>query len=342
MPEAVPVSMFHQKPKRGKRNPLDAIKGAHYRGALPDDFIEPCQPTDWPKTPTGPQWVHEIKADGYRCQLWISQTGVRAYTRRGVNWVSKVPEIAAAAQKLPLKEAILDGELIVPDPETGLSDFGALQNALGAVSRSKAIHFYAFDLLYLNDYDLRGARLLDRKAQLQRVMPPEPGRFIYCEHLEIDGGELFGNACRIGIEGVVSKLRDAPYKSGRTETWVKTICRQRETFAVVGFEPAAKGDDIKGAYLGREEGGQLLYAGKVEVGFSGNSGRELRARLEPLRTKKSPLSVPVSKPNALWVQPKILVDVEFRGITSEAKKLRHASFKGVRDDLMEKPVRRRR
>jgi bifunctional non-homologous end joining protein LigD len=151
---------------------------------------------------------------------------------------------------------------------------------------------------------------------------------------------MYGRVCEMGIEGIVSKLRDSRYVSGPNETWVKTICRQRETFAVVGFEPGKHGM-LKGAYLGRLDGDRLLYAGKVEVGFSGDSGRELRARLEPLAVKKSPLTVEVKKPKAIWVNPEILIDVEYRGITPAGQKLRHASYKGMREDLMDTPKKRR-
>jgi bifunctional non-homologous end joining protein LigD len=283
--------------------------------------------------------VHEIKADGYRSQLQIWHGAVTAFTRRGNNWASKLSAIVAAAKALEVKEAVLDGEIIVPDPDTGLSDFNELQKALGG--HPERIHFYAFDLMYLDGYDLRDAVLIDRKAALRRILDGHiPGRFLYSEHLEMNGSDMYRRACEMGIEGTVSKLRDSRYVSGPNETWVKTICRQRETFVVVGFEPGKHGM-LRGAYLGRHEGDRLLYAGKVEVGFTGDAARALRARLEPLATNKSPLTVDVKKPKAVWVKPGVLIDVEYRGITSAGQKLRHASFKGVREDLME-PLRRAR
>jgi bifunctional non-homologous end joining protein LigD len=199
------------------KSPAAAIAGARWVNQLPD-FIEPCHPTQWPKTPNGERWVHEIKADGYRCQLQIWHGAVTAFTRRGNNWASKLSAIVAAAKQLDVKEAVL-GEIIVPDPKTGLSDFNELQKALGG--HPERLHFYAFDLMYLDGYDLRDATLIDRKAALLRILGGHiPGRFLYSEHLEMNGADMHRRACEMGIEGTVSKLRDSRYVSGPNETWV--------------------------------------------------------------------------------------------------------------------------
>lgn len=154
---------------------------------------------------------------------------------------------------------------------------------------------------------------------------------------------MHAQACELGVEGVVSKLRDAPYRSGRTESWIKATCRKRDTIVVAGFEPGMHGM-LKGVYLARRDGARLLYAGKAENGFTGETARALRERLEPIAVRKSPLTKPVKKPKAHWVKPEMLVDVEYRAVTSDGR-LRHASFKGVREDLVETdatvPVRRR-
>jgi bifunctional non-homologous end joining protein LigD len=136
----------------------------------------------------------------------------------------------------------------------------------------------------------------------------------------------------MGVEGFVSKLADSPYRSGRNDTWIKATCRKRDTFVVVGFVPAPAGS-LKAIYLGRREGKDLIYTGKAGTGFTGATARALREKLDPIAVRKSPLSVPLKKPKATWVAPHVLADIEYRSITADGK-MRHGSFKGVREDLM--------
>jgi bifunctional non-homologous end joining protein LigD len=143
----------------------------------------------------------------------------------------------------------------------------------------------------------------------------------------------------MGIEGIVSKVANSPYRSGPNETWIKALCRQRETFVIVGYVPAPAGS-IKALYLARREGAELLYAGKAGTGFNGETARALRERLDPIAVRKSPLTKPIKKPKATWVKPVELVDVEYRAVTDDGR-LRHASFKGVRDDLTTAPPKPR-
>ena len=309
-------------------SPFARLPGA--RAAAFPSFIEPSHPTQRDKSPTGDQWVHEVKVDGYRAQLHIRDGKVRVFSRRGNDWTSEFQSIADAAKQLPLTRTIIDGEVIVATRE-GLSDFAALQSELAA-ERSDRLTFYAFDLLYAEGIDLRPARLLDRKKALSRIIGKAPkGRFLYADHVELEGSAVHRRACEMGLEGVVSKLRDAPYRSGRTEVWIKTLCRKRDTFPVVGFIPAQP-KSVAALYLGRREGGALLYAGKAGTGFTFETARMLRQLLEPLAVRKSPLTKPVRKPKATWVKPDVFVDVQYRTITPDGR-LRHASFKGVREDL---------
>jgi bifunctional non-homologous end joining protein LigD len=303
-------------------------------------FIEPCHPIQHAKAPAGERWVHEIKVDGYRCQLHVWHGAVMAYTRRGYDWAKRFRSIADAAKAFPVREAIIDGEVIVPDPN-GLSDFGELQAELGA-GRSERLVYYAFDLLYADGYDLRLAPLVERKEALERmVLANAPkGRFLYSQHLDGDGPTIHARACEMTIEGLVSKLRNSPYRSGRNETWVKAICRKRETFTVVGFVPATAGS-VAALYLGRPEGRGFVYAGKAGTGFTGETARTLREHLDRIAVRKSPLSKPVKKPKATWVRPDVLVDVEYRAVTEDGR-LRHASFKGIREDLTRGRARRSR
>jgi bifunctional non-homologous end joining protein LigD len=297
-------------------------------------FIEPAVPTQHERPPSGDQWVHEIKVDGYRAQLHLRDGVARMFSRRGYDWTDRFGSIAQDARLLPVSEAVIDGEVIVATP-VGLSDFSALQVEL-ANERSDRLTFYAFDLLYAEGFDLRRAALVERKAALRRIIAKTSrGRFLFAEHLELDGGAVFARACQMGIEGIVSKLRNSPYPSGRSEMWRKSLCRKRETFAVVGFV-AEQPRSISAVYLGRREGEELLYAGKAGTGFTFDTARALRERLTPLVMRKSPLTTPVRKPKATWVRPDVLVDVQYRSITPDGR-LRHASFKGVREDLMGKP-----
>jgi bifunctional non-homologous end joining protein LigD len=224
----------------------------------------------------------------------------------------------------------IDGEVIVATPD-GLSAFGALQEDLGS-GRSDRMTYYAFDLLYVDGYDLRGSPLVARKEALQRLLDGAGGRFLYSQHLTDDGPTVQARACTMGIEGVVSKRVDSAYRSGRDESWIKTVCRKRETFTVVGFIARPAGS-IAALYLGRPDRAGLIYAGKAGTGFSSDTARALRERLDPIVVKKSPLTVPVKKPKATWVRPRLLVDVEYRAVTDDGR-LRHASFKGLREDLM--------
>jgi bifunctional non-homologous end joining protein LigD len=295
-------------------------------------FIEPAHPTQHDRPPSGDRWLHEVKVDGYRCQLHVDQGAVRMFTRRGYDWSERFQRLADAAKGLPVGQAVIDGEVIVATRE-GLSDFAALQAELAA-ERSDRLTFYAFDLLYADGYDLRQAKLVDRKEALARLLAKAPnGRFLYGDHVELDGAAVHARACEMGLEGIVSKLRDAPYRSGRGETWRKTLCRKWDTFPVIGFIAEQPGS-IAALYLGRREGVELLYAGKAGTGFTFETARNLRERLDPLVVRKSPLTKPVKKPKATWVQPDLLIDVEYRAVTPDGR-LRHASFKGVREDLMQ-------
>ncbi len=321
-----------------KKNAFSAIPGARWLDYFPG-FIEPCHPTLQTKNPDGDRWLHELKVDGYRCQLHLWHGGVAAYTRRGNDWAERFASIVEAAKKIEAKEAVIDGELVVMDAE-GVSDFGALQTELAA-KRSDKLTYVAFDLLYADGYDLRPSPLEARKEALQKLIATaDSGRFLYSQHVIGSGPAVHAQACKMGVEGVVSKLRDAPYRSGRTDSWIKATCRKRDTFTVVAFVPGTGVGTVGALYLGRREGGALLYAGKAGTGFTGETARMLRERLEPIAVRKSPLTKPMKKPKAHWVKPEMLVDVEYRAVTADGR-LRHASFKGVREDLSERPKRAR-
>jgi bifunctional non-homologous end joining protein LigD len=232
---------------------------------------------------------------------------------------------------------VIDGEVIVPTAD-GHSDFHALERDLGA-GRSDRLVFYAFDLLHLDGLDLRDAALLDRKELLAALLADavEPIRF--SEHVDADGAAVYQNACRLQLEGIVSKRKDRRYRSGRNDAWFKATCRHRETFAVAGW--AEKNGQFDGFYLARNDEGELAYAGKLESGFDEADKKNLVERLKPLRSKAPPFEAPRKFPKARWVKPAIPIDAEFRGRTGDGL-LRHPSYKGVREDLMESPLAKNR
>src|SRR4051794_11992407 len=183
-------------------------------------FIRPALATLASKTPAGEQWVHEIKFDGYRVQLHKRDSGTKAFTRRGYDWSDRFRSIVTAAGELVTHGAILDGEVIVPTPE-GRSDFAALENELAKKTGSERLIYYAFDLLHLEVFDLRGCALLDRKRVLQALLENTQGPIKYSEHLHESGPIIYRHACKFGLEGVVSKRVDARYESGRINAWMK-------------------------------------------------------------------------------------------------------------------------
>jgi bifunctional non-homologous end joining protein LigD len=195
--------------------------------------------------------------------------------------------------------------------------------------------FYAFDLLYLDTMDLRGAALLGRKQALEELLKQSPPdeQFRYSEHTIGDGSKRLARACKTGFEGIVSKRSDGRYHSGRTDVWMKATCRRRDTFVVAGW--AMKGSKFDGFYLGEAKRGHLVYAGKIEQGWTEQEKKRLLAELEPLRRPTPAIDLPLRKPKARWVEPRVLVDVEYRAKTGKSGLLRHPSFKGVRRDLME-------
>ena len=293
-------------------------------------FVEPSLAALRDKVPSDGRWVHEIKFDGYRLQLRRHENDVRFLTRRGHDWTRRFRSLEIAAGALPNFPCILDGEVVVPT-ESDHSDFGALEADLGA-GRSDRMLYYAFDILHIGPFSLRGCSLANRKCCACRIAIGQTGPIRLSEHMYGGGETLFNRACELGLEGLVSKRLDARYQSGRTSSWTKVTCRNRDTFYAVGI--ASKGKKFDGIYLARRDGDELLYAGKVERGFTEASANDLKKRLAPFKTRMQPLTRKVKTPKAIWYKPKVLVDVEYRALTG-TRKLRHPSFKGVRADLPE-------
>jgi bifunctional non-homologous end joining protein LigD len=286
-------------------------------------FIEPELATSVDKVPSGARWIHEIKFDGCRVQVHLRDAAVKVFTRRGNDWTNRFRKIASDAWHVNAGSAIIDGEVVVPAAD-GTTDFSVLQNELKG--RSAKIVMVAFDVLYLNGYDLRTLPLYERKAVLKKLIADTDVQF--SESFEVDGHEMYKHACKTGLEGVVSKVRDSRYKSGRGNVWVKVTCRQRETLVIVGF--ALDGNKFDGIYLGRQKGKDLVYAGKVDHGFDSASAKDLQGRLKPLIRKTQPYAKKIAR-RGIWVEPSLRAEIEYRAKSAEGK-VRHPFFKGIRED----------
>lgn len=225
---------------------------------------------------------------------------------------------------LPSSPTGLNGYNRAPAAD-GTTDFSVLQNELKGTSTR--IVLVAFDLLYLNGRDIRKLPLHQRKAELKKIITGSDVQF--SESFEIQGREMFAHACKIGLEGVVSKVRDSAYPIGRSNSWVKKTCAQRETLTIAGF--ALDEGKWDGMYLGRRKGADLGYAGKVDHSFDKTSAVELRRRLEPLVRKTQPYAKRIAH-KGIWVEPKLLAEIEYRAKSAEGK-VRHPFFKGLREDL---------
>jgi bifunctional non-homologous end joining protein LigD len=287
-------------------------------------FIAPPLATKVDKVPNDARWLHEIKFDGYRVQLRMANDDIKIFTRRGNDWTKRFRKIAGDAYLINAGSAIIDGEVVVPAAD-GTTDFSVLQNELKG--KSSRIVLVAFDLLYLNGRDLRKLPLVERKAILKKLI--EKTAIQFSESFELDGREMFRHACRVGLEGVVSKVRDSRYPSDRTNDWVKVTCAQRETLQIAGF--ALDGNKWDGIYVGREKAGQLVYVGKVDHGFTPEAEKDLRARLKPLIRKTQPYAKKIAH-RGIWVEPSLLAEIEYRAKSAEGK-VRHPFFKGLREDL---------
>lgn len=302
-------------------------------------FIEPCHPTLKRRPPDGPGWLHEIKFDGYRAQLHLHDAKATVYSRSGLDWTKEFNSIAMAAEEFADHDLVMDGEATVFG-KTGLPDFQALRREL-AKSASPRLTFQAFDLLYLDGYDLRRMPLIERKRVLRELIGDRPGAVAYVDHLDIhEGDEVYEQACMMGLEGIVSKRKDAPYRSGRQEIWTKTKCTKRAAFPIIAFveKLGAQPRRIASLYLGRWEGDRLVYAGKAQTGYTLAAARAVRQRLDPLIIGTSPLSHPIKKPKATWVEPQVCAEVAYGGVTDDGL-LREPVFKGLQKEPSSMPAK---
>ena len=294
------------------------------------------------KPPSGGEWLHEIKYDGYRIGARVRKGRVSLFTRNGNDWTAAFPEVADVVDKLSLDDGLIDGEVAVVLPD-GRTSFQALQNTGAAANRGTLVYF-VFDLLRLNGQSLGSLPLEERKAMLKKLVGGRStGRIRFSEHIEGNGEAFFAEACRAGLEGIVSKRRDHPYRAGRHGGWVKTKCVQRQEFVIGGFtDPEGMRAGIGALLIGYYEGNRLVFCGKVGTGFTHKLALELRARLERIEQKTCPFTPPPAGwlgRHAHWVKPELVCEVVFTEWTTDGK-IRHPSFQGLRADKDPKQIAR--
>ncbi len=317
----------------GKKPPAKRKIG---RAKMPE-FRPPQLATLVDAVPGGNAWMHEVKYDGYRAQIAIAGGKARVFTRSGLDWSAKFPEIVGAAETLDVGSAMIDGEICALDAD-GRPDFSTLRTAIKD-SGSTGLTLFAFDLLELDGADLAGLPNIQRKERLRAVLAPQ-SKIAFAEHIVGGGDALFKAMCSGGYEGIVSKRADAPYSGSRTQAWLKVKCTRRQEFVIVGWtESEARTRGFKSLLLALNEGGTLLYAGKVGTGFDADLLSELRAKLDALAVDDAPVEVPrTARRGAKWVKPELVAEIAFAEFTAD-NVVRHASFLGLRGDKPAKEVK---
>ncbi len=330
MPRSQPLASPQPRRRAKSASPPPAPGAA--LGGLPAR-LAPQLATNADGPPPGDDWISEIKLDGYRLLVWLDHGQARLVTRNGHDWTPRMPRLAARFATLDVGTALLDGEMVALRPD-GSSHFHDLQAALSA-GADGGLFFYAFDLLHLNGWDLRACALRDRKQLLEAVQGWD-NAVRFAAHIDGNAEGLHREAGRLGLEGIIAKRADAPYRSGRSGDWLKVKCLGREELVVLGWTPPGGSRQGIGALAVGfyDPSGQLHYAGQVGTGFSDKELIALRALLEPLRSA-APASMLVAgdAPDRTisWIAPSLVAEVSFTAWSGEGR-VRHAVYHGMRED----------